>query len=394
MSAGEHEDGFSTRAIHVGQEPDPRTGAVTVPIYQTSTFAQDGLGHDRGYEYARTNNPTREALETAIASLEGGRRGIAYGSGMAAATSILHLLSAGDEVVAGADLYGGVYRLLETVFARFGVTTTYVDAGDLEAVERAFTPRTRMLWVETPTNPLLSVVDLRRLAELAHSCGVGLTVDNTFASPFLQNPLAFGADIVMHSSTKYIGGHSDLVGGLVVVNDDDLARRLHTDQNSVGGIPGPFDAWLQLRGMKTLAVRMERHVQNAERVSAFLAEHRGVDRVLYPGRPDHPQHELAARQMRGGGGMVSFWARPEGAEAALDAARRILAAVRLFTLAESLGGVESLIGHPATMTHAAVPKADREARGITDNLIRISVGIEDAADLIRDLDRALSTPSA
>lgn len=381
--------GFGTRAIHAGQAPDPSTGAVNVPIYQTSTFAQDGLGRDRGFQYARTDNPTRRALEQAAASLEGGRFGVAYASGMAAATSILHLLSAGDHVVAGSDLYGGVYRLLEQVFKRYGVTVTYVDATRPEAVRAAMGPATRMVWVETPTNPLLTVVDLAAMADLAHAGGARLVVDNTFASPYLQNPLDHGADIVMHSSTKYLAGHSDLVGGVAVVRDPDLAAQLHRDQNTVGGVPGPMDAWLTLRGLKTLAVRMERHVANATRVADFLARHPEVEQVRYPGRADHPQHELAARQMRGPGGMVSFWVRPRPGETPRDAAARVLGATRLFLLAESLGGVESLIGHPASMTHAAIPEPERVRRGITDNLIRLSVGIEEADDLVRDLDRAL-----
>lgn len=381
--------GFRTRAIHAGQEPDSATGAVTVPIYQTSTYAQEGLGRHHGFEYSRTNNPTRHALEEALAAVERGRYGIAYGSGMAATASVIHLLSAGDHVVAGQDLYGGVYRIFERVYRRFGVDVTYVDAVDPNAIAAACNPRTKLVWVETPTNPLLTLVDLEATAGVAHEHGALLAVDNTFASPYLQNPLSLGADVVVHSTTKYIGGHSDVVGGAVVVNDSSLAEQLHFDQNASGGIPGPFDAWLTLRGLKTLAVRMEQHAENAGRLARFLQHHEGVEHVIYPGLSDHPQHALAERQMRNAGGMVSFRVRPRAGESARQSAERVLEKVRLFALAESLGGVESLIGHPASMTHAAIPVEDREARGITDNLIRLSIGIEDGEDLEEDLAHAL-----
>lgn len=381
--------GFSTRAIHAGQDPDPATGSVTVPIYQTSTYAQDGLGRPRGYEYSRTNNPTRHALEEALAAAERGQFGIAYASGMAATASVLHLIQSGDHVVAGADLYGGVYRIFERVYRRFGVDVTYCDAADATQVAGALRPNTRLVWMETPTNPLLSLVDIAAVAALSRQHGAWLAVDNTFASPYLQNPLELGADIVVHSTTKYIGGHSDVVGGAVIVNDADLAERLHFDQNASGGIPGPFDAWLTLRGLKTLAVRMDRHVQNAMRIARMLESHAGVERTLYPGLPSHPQHTLAGQQMRGPGGMVSFAVRPKSGESRIEAARRVLDRVAVFCLAESLGGVESLIGHPSTMTHAAIPEAERERRGITQNLIRLSVGIEDVDDLMDDLSRAL-----
>ena len=382
--------GFATRSIHAAQEPDPSTGAVTVPIFATSTFNnKEGLGRRGPYEYSRTNNPTRAALEGALAAVEGGGYGIAYASGMAAAASVLHLLNAGDHVLAGADLYGGVYRLLEKVYKRFGVEVSYVDASSPDAVEAAVRPNTRLVWVETPTNPLLTIVDIPLLAGVAHRHHALLAVDNTFATPYLQNPLQLGADIVAHSTTKYIGGHSDVVGGAVVVRDADLAERLHFDQNASGGIPGPFDAWLTLRGLKTLSVRMDRHLRNADRLARFLADHPDVERVHYPGLETHPQHALASAQMRGYGGMVTFAVRPKPGESPRDAAQRVVGRVSLFLLAESLGGVESLVCHPATMTHAAIPEAEREARGISQNLIRLSVGIENVEDLLQDLEQAL-----
>jgi cystathionine gamma-lyase len=382
--------GFRTRAIHAGQPPDPSTGAVIVPIYATSTFAQEAPGRHKGFDYSRTGNPTRQALEEALAAVEGGRYGIAYASGMAAIASVVHLLGAGDEVVAGEDLYGGTYRLFERVYRRFGITVRYVDARDPERLRAAMGPRTRLVWVETPSNPLLGIVDLRAAAQIAHGAGALLAVDSTFASPYLQHPLELGADLVVHSTTKYIGGHSDVVGGAVVVNDPDLAERLHFDQNASGAVPGPFDAWLTLRGLKTLAVRMEAHEQSAREVARFLAGHPEVERVAYPGLPDHPQHELAGRQMRGYGAMLSFAVRPRPGETPRQAAERVLGKVRLFCLADSLGGVESLIGHPASMTHASLPEAERQRRGITDHLIRVSVGLEDVADLLADLRQALA----
>lgn len=381
--------GFATRAIHSGQEADSATGAVTVPIYQTSTFLSPGVGQLGAYEYSRTGNPTRHALEEAMAAVEEGTDGIAYASGMAAATSVLHLLKAGDHIVAGEDLYGGLYRLMDRVYSHFGLTVDYVDLSREDALASAMRPNTRVVWMETPTNPLLSVVDIARVAEVAHHGGALLAVDNTFASPYLQRPLTLGADIVVHSTTKYVGGHSDVVGGMVIVRDASLAERLHFDQNAAGAIPGPFDSWLVLRGLKTLAVRMDRHCENAREVAAVLKDHPSVERVYYPGLPEHPAHALAKRQMRDMGGMVSFVVRPRGGETEREAAIRVVSQLRVFTLAESLGGVESLVCHPATMTHAAVPEASRRARGITDNLVRLSVGIETAADLRSDLETAL-----
>lgn len=389
MSTHEHLQGFTTRAVHAGQAADPTTGAVSVPIYATSTFAQDGLGQNRGYVYARSGNPTRHAFEEALAAVEEGTEAIAYASGMAATASVLRLLSPGDEVVASEDIYGGAYRLFEQVFRRFGVGFRYVDTSDAQAVGRAIGENTKLLWIESPTNPLLRLTDIRAVSGIAHGRGLLVAVDNTFASPYLQSPLAEGADLSVYSTTKYIGGHSDLVGGAVVVRDEELGRRLHFDQNAEGAVPGPFDAYLALRGLKTLALRMERHCANAAAVASFLQAHPGVEWVTYPGLANHPEHELARRQMRGFGGMVSFRARPRPGESPLDAAARVLSRVRIFFLAESLGGVESLIGHPATMTHLSIPRAEREARGVTDNLIRLSVGIEDVEDLLRDLGQAL-----
>jgi cystathionine gamma-synthase/cystathionine gamma-lyase len=380
---------FATRAIHVGQEADPTTGATVVPIYQTSTFTQEELGKHRGYEYARTGNPTRTALESCLASLESGRYGLAFASGLAATNTVLNLLSAGDHVVVAEDLYGGTYRLFARVFARYGVEFSYVDARDPANVRGALRPNTRLVWVETPTNPLLQLVDLAAVAAVAREGGAWLAVDNTFASPYFQRPLELGADIVVHSTTKYIGGHSDVIGGAVVTSDESVYQDLKFHQNAVGGVPGPFDAWLTLRGVKTLAVRMREHDRNARVVAEFLEPHPAVERVHYPGLAAHPQHELAGRQMSGYGGMVSF-----AVAGGRPAAERVLRSTRLFSLAESLGGVESLISHPATMTHASIPAAERERRGITDNLVRLSVGIEDADDLVEDLRQALESAAA
>jgi len=377
--------GFSTRAIHAGQDPDSSTGAVVVPIYQTSTFAQDAVGKHKGYEYSRTRNPTRTALEACIAALEGGRHGLAFASGMAAETVIMHLLEPGDHTVAVDDLYGGTYRLFRRVFEPTGLSFSFVDGSDLQAVERALTERTRMVWVESPTNPLLKLVDIEAVSRLAHARQALLVVDNTFMSPYFQRPLALGADIVVHSATKYLGGHSDVIGGALVVNREDLAERLAFLQNAVGGVPGPLDAWLVLRGLKTLAIRMREHDRNARLVAAFLSEHPKVARVFYPGLPSNPQRELARRQMSGFGGMISFEVK-----GGLDPARRVVERTELFTLAESLGGVESLIELPAAMTHSSIPAETRRAHGVADGLVRLSVGIEDVADLISDLDRALA----
>jgi cystathionine gamma-synthase len=375
--------GFSTNAIHAGQEPDPSTGAVIVPIHPSSTFAQDGVGGLRaGYEYSRSANPTRTALQECLAALEGGRHAIAFGSGMGASDVLLRvLLKPGDHVVIPHDAYGGTFRLVDKVLTGWGVQYTPVDLGDVDALRAALRPATTLVWCETPTNPLLGVADIAALTEVAHGAGARLVVDNTFASPYLQNPLALGADVVLHSTTKYVGGHSDVVGGALMTSDDELAERLLFTQNSVGSVPGPFDAWLTLRGVKTLAVRMERHCDNAERIVELLGGHRGVQKVLYPGLPEHPGHEAAAKQMRRFGGMVSFLVAG-GREAAL----RVCAATELFTLAESLGGVESLIEHPGAMTHASVAGSALE---VPDNLVRLSVGIEDVEDLVEDLRSAL-----
>ena len=375
--------GFATRAIHAGQAPDPTTGAIMPPIYQTSTYVQDGLGRHRGFEYARTRNPTRDALERNVAALEGGRHGLAWASGLAATDAILKLLSAGDHVVCGENVYGGTHRLMQQIFARLGLAFSFVDTRDPEIIDRACTPATRMLFVETPTNPMMRLTDLATAGRLARERQLLFVVDNTFATPYLQNPLAFGADLVMHSSTKYLNGHSDMVGGMIVTSRDDLAERLAFLQNASGAVPGPMDCWLALRGTKTLPLRMARHDQSGRRIAGWLSERSEVQRVYYPGLPTHEQHELACRQMRGFGGMVSFDL------GSLEGARRVVEATRIFAFAESLGGVESLIGHPASMTHASVPRAMREGMGLTDGLVRLSVGIEDPDDLIADLRQAL-----
>jgi cystathionine gamma-synthase len=377
--------GFSTNAIHAGQEPDPTTGAVIVPIHPSSTFAQDGVGGLRGgYEYSRSANPTRTALQECLAALEGGRHGIAFGSGMGASDVLMRvLLKPGDHVVIPHDAYGGTFRLVDKVLAPWGIEYTPVDLADVGALRAALRPTTKLVWCETPTNPLLGIADIAALADVTRTAGARLVVDNTFASPYLQNPLALGADVVLHSTTKYVGGHSDVVGGALVTSDDELADRLRTTQNSVGSVPGPFDAWLTLRGVKTLAVRMERHSDNAERIAEQLSGHRAVQRVLYPGLPEHPGHEVAAKQMRRFGGMVSF--RVAGGR---EAALRVCAATEIFTLAESLGGVESLIEHPGAMTHASVAGS---ALQVPDDLVRLSVGIEDVDDLMEDLRTALDS---
>ena len=377
--------GFSTRAVHAGQEPDRSTGAVVVPIYQTSTFAQEAVGKHRGYEYSRTGNPTRAALEQCIASLEGGAHGLAFASGMAAEAAIMQLLKPNDHTVAVDDLYGGTFRLFRRVLEPMGLTFSFVDGSDLQAVERALTDRTRMVWVESPTNPLLKLVDIKAVSKLAHANKALVVVDNTFMSPYFQRPLSLGADIVVHSARKYLGGHSDVIGGTLVVNREDLLEQLAFLQNAVGGVPGPLDAWLVLRGLKTLAVRMREHDRNARLVAAFLSEHPKVARVFYPGLPSNPQRELARRQMSGFGGMISFEVK-----GGLEPARRVVERTQLFTLAESLGGVESLIELPAAMTHSSIPTETRRAHGVADGLVRLSVGIEDVADLISDLDRALA----
>jgi cystathionine gamma-lyase len=374
---------FSTKAIHVGQEADPATGATIVPIYQTSTYTQDRVGVHKGFDYSRTVNPTRVALEKQLASLEGAEHGSAFASGMAATAAVLNLLAAGDHAVVTDDLYGGTYRLFSRVLERYGLQFTYVDMSDLDAVRAAIRPNTKLFWIETPTNPLLKLIDIRAIAGMRRS-GQVVVVDNTFATPYFQQPLALGTDVVVHSTTKYIGGHSDIVGGVAITHDRELAESIKFHQNSVGGVPGPHDAWLTMRGAKTLAVRMREHARNAQAVAEFLESHDQVARVYYPGLASHPQHDLATRQMSGFGGMVSFVLEgPQ--ERALDFAHRL----RYFSLAESLGGVESLICHPARMTHGSIPKEDRERRGVTDGLLRLSVGIEDEDDLIEDLQHAL-----
>jgi cystathionine gamma-lyase len=375
--------GFSTRAIHAGQSADPATGATVVPIYATSTFTQEAPGQHKGYEYSRSGNPTRAALETCLAALESGERGLAFASGLAATTAVLSTLRPGDHVVAAADLYGGTFRLLERVFKPWGLVPRFTDDASPRGFAAVLTHATKMVWIETPTNPLLQVIDIAAVAEEAHRHGALLVVDNTFASPYLQRPLELGADLVVHSTTKYLGGHSDVIGGAVI------GGREHLDpiafyQNAAGGVPGPFDSWLVLRGIKTLALRMDRHCLNARALAEWLKSHPNVERVYYPGLREHPNHDVAARQMRDSGGMISMRLRG-GAESAA----RMLQRTRLFSLAESLGGVESLIGHPATMTHASIPVEIRTARGIDDGLVRLSVGIEDVEDLRDDLATAL-----
>ena len=377
--------GFGTRAIHAGQVPDPTTGAIMTPIYQTSTFVQKSPGVIVGeYDYSRAANPTREALQQNLASLESGRFGLCYSSGVAATGAVVHLLKAGDEVILCDDVYGGTNRLFHRVFAQLGIVTKLVDMTDASRVKAAVTPKTRLIWLETPTNPMLKIIDIAAVAAIGKAAGALVAVDNTFASPFLQSPLALGADIVCHSATKYIGGHSDSIGGALVVNDEDLYKRLKFIQLSEGAVPGIMECFLFLRSTKTLHVRMERHCSNAMTIAEHMERHQAIERVIYPGLASHPQHELAKKQMRGFGGIVTVYVR-----GGLDASRRMLERVRIFSLAESLGGVESLIEHPAIMTHASVPPDQRAALGITDGLVRLSVGIEDVADLIADLDRAL-----
>jgi cystathionine beta-lyase/cystathionine gamma-synthase len=376
--------GFSTRAIHAGQAADPATGATVVPIYATSTFTQEAPGKHKGYEYSRSGNPTRTALETCLAALENGERALAFASGLAATTAVLSTLRAGDEVVAAADLYGGTFRLLERVFKPWGLVPRYTEDPSPEGFAAILSNATKVVWIETPTNPLLQIIDIAAVAKLAHRRGALLVVDNTFASPYLQRPLELGADLVVHSTTKYLGGHSDVIGGAVI------GSRAHLEpiafyQNAAGGVPGPFDSWLTLRGIKTLEVRMERHCRNARVLAEWLNSHARVEHVYFPGLPEHPNHEVAARQMRDFGGMISI--RLKGGA---ERAHQLLKRTRLFSLAESLGGVESLIGHPATMTHASIPREIRTARGVDDGLVRLSVGIEDVEDLREDLDAALS----
>lgn len=376
---------LATRAVHAGQRPeDDPAGAIMTPIYQTSTYVQPALGKHKGFEYARTRNPTRDALERNVAALEGTTHGFAYASGLAATEAILKLLSAGDHIICGGNVYGGTHRLMTHVLERLGLEFTFVDTRNLADVEAALTDATKMIFVETPTNPMMHLTDLAAVAELARSRDVVLAVDNTFATPVFQRPIELGAELVVHSTTKYLNGHSDMVGGVVLTPRDDLAEQLGFIQNAAGAVPGPLDCWLTLRGTKTLALRMAQHDRSGRRIAQWLTEHRAVDRVYYPGLPDHPQHELACRQMSGFGGMISLEL------GSLDRARSVVEGTKLFALAESLGGVESLIGHPATMTHASVPQAMRQAMDLTDGLVRLSVGIEDTEDLIADLDQALA----
>jgi cystathionine beta-lyase/cystathionine gamma-synthase len=375
---------FATRAIHVGQEPEPATGAITVPIYQTSTYAQSAPGVHKGYDYSRTDNPTRSALQKALAGLEAAKYGLAFSSGMGAATTAMLLFKRGDHVVSSRDVYGGTYRLFTRLLQQFGLTFSFVETSNLKAIERAVTKNTRLVWIESPTNPLLRITDIRAAASIAHEHRALCLVDNTFASPFFQRPLSLGADLVLHSTTKYIGGHADVVGGAICLNDRALYERLKYLQNAAGATPSPFDCFLTLRGLKTLALRMREHEKNATRIAISLKQHSRVRCVYYPGLPDHPGHDVAASQMDGFSGMVSFEVK-----GGLTAARRVLSRLRIFKIAESLGGVESLVELPAIMTHASIPKAERKKAGLEDGLIRLSVGIENLEDLIDDLMTAL-----
>ena len=381
----DRDTGFGTKAIHAGQSPDPSTGAIMTPVYMTSTYVQEEPAVTKGYDYSRSGNPTRTALEGNLAGLEGGKHGLGFASGMAAITCVMNLLKSGDHVIAGNDLYGGTYRLLKTVYEKFGIESTLIDMTDLSQLEAAFRPNTKLVMLETPTNPLLRCCDLEAVAAISKQKGAITMADNTFATPYLQQPLALGCDVVIHSTTKYLGGHSDVVGGATICNDDGLQEQLMHFQNSCGGTPGPMDSFLTLRGTKTLHVRMDRHCDNAERVVDHLARHDKVERVIYPGMADHPQHEVAAKQMKRFGGMVSVELK-----ASLEQARKMMSSFEVFSLAESLGGVESLVDHPASMTHASIPKEERLAVGLQDGLIRLSVGIEDADDLIADLDAAIA----
>lgn len=377
---------FGTKAIHAGQEPDPTTGAIMTPIYQTSTYVQESPGVHKGYAYARGKNPTRVALERCLAELENAKHGLCFSSGMGAADAIIKLLVPGDEVIATDDLYGGSYRMFTKVFAKYGIVFHFVDMHDFDALERTVNAKTKMLWVETPTNPMMKIIDIERCVEFAKKHNLISVIDNTFASPYLQNPLDMNADIVMHSATKYLNGHSDVVMGALCTNDDNLYEQLAFIANSCGATPGPQDSFLVLRGLKTLHVRMERHCANGVVVANFLANHPKVEKVYWPGFPSHPNHEVAKKQMRDFGGMISFNLKGDR----FEDASKLAQAVRVFSLAESLGGVESLLGHPASMTHASIPKPERERSGITDSLLRLSVGIEDAEDLIEDLTNALN----
>ncbi|SEI88457.1 cystathionine gamma-synthase [Dyadobacter sp. SG02] len=378
---------FATKAIHAGIEPDPSTGAIMTPIYQTSTYVQESPGKHKGYEYARSSNPTRTALQTALAALENGKHGICYASGLAATDAVLKLFKPGDEIIAPSDIYGGTYRLMKRIFEPLGLVFKFVDIEEVGQIDRLISERTRMVWLETPTNPLLKIIDIGQITRICQERNVLTCVDNTFASPYLQNPLDLGADIVMHSVTKYLGGHSDTVMGALITSNDELASRLKFIQNATGAVPGPQDCFLVLRGVKTLHIRMQRHCENAGQVAIWLAAHPKVGKVYYPGLPDHPGHDLAARQMRGFGGVVSFELKDDSYEKAV----RTMENLEVFALGESLGGVESLCTHPASMSHGGMPREERLKIGLKDTLIRLSVGIEDVEDLIADLDQAIGT---
>jgi cystathionine beta-lyase len=377
---------FGTKAIHAGVQPDPATGAIMTPIYQTSTYVQDGVGNHKGYEYSRTQNPTRHALEKNIAAIENGKFGACFGSGLAAIDCVIKMLNPGDEVISTNDLYGGSYRIFKTIFEKYGIIFHFVDMQNTAEVERMANKNTKVIWVETPTNPMMNIIDIAAMSIIAKKTGALLCVDNTFATPYLQNPLDLGADIVMHSVTKYLGGHSDVIMGALVTSDENIAAEMYRIQNSSGGVTGPMDSFLVLRGIKTLHLRMQRHCENGEKIARFLKTSAKIEKVYWPGFEDHPNHNIAKQQMRGFGGMISFTLKGNNLEDALAIVKK----VSLFALAESLGGVESLIGHPATMTHASIPKEVREKSGVVDSLIRLSVGVEDVDDLIDDLKQALA----
>lgn len=376
---------FGTKVLHAGIVPDTATGAIMTPIYQTSTYVQEGIGINKGYEYSRSGNPTRNALETNIAALENGNYGACFGSGLAAIDCVIKMLNPGDEVISTNDLYGGSYRIFTTIFAKYGIKFRFVDMLDMANIRGVINQNTKLIWVETPTNPMMNIIDIEAVVAIVKPLRILVAVDNTFATPYLQNPLDLGADIVMHSATKYLGGHSDVVMGALVVKDEVLAKEMYRIQNSSGAITAPMDSFLVLRGIKTLHIRMQRHCENGEKIARFLKAHRKVENVYWPGFESHTNHDVAKKQMRGFGGMISFSLKGNN----LEDAKKVVSSTHLFSLAESLGGVESLIGHPATMTHAAIPKAEREKSGIVDSLIRLSVGIEDADDLIEDLENAL-----
>ena len=377
---------FATKAIHAGVQPDPATGAIMTPIYQTSTYVQDGVGNHKGYEYSRTLNPTRHALEQNIAAIENGKYGACFGSGLAAIDCVIKMLNPGDEVISTNDLYGGSYRIFKTIFEKYGIKFHFVNMQNTADVEAHVNANTKIIWVETPTNPMMNIVDIEAMAQISKKAGALLCVDNTFATPYLQTPLDLGADIVMHSVTKYLGGHSDVVMGALVTSNEEVAKEMYRIQNSSGAVTGPMDSFLVLRGIKTLHLRMQRHCENGEKIAHFLKNHSKIDNVYWPGFESHPNHDVAKKQMRGFGGMISFTLKGNKLEDALSIVKK----VDLFALAESLGGVESLIGHPATMTHASIPKEIREQSGVVDSLIRLSVGVEDAEDLIADLEKALN----